>query len=88
MPRARTHGSGQSCYRFRTIPKCEECKTYMRERMRRDGQREGTYRWAQVHDPNSAAYRIATTISRKYQRRRRNAKDTALLTELMGGVSA
>jgi len=81
------HGSGQTCYRLRLPVKCEECKSYQRARQARDVNREGTYRWAQVHDPNSRAYRIATTIARKYQRRQRNAKDEALIEGLLENPS-
>lgn len=84
----RSHGSGQFCYQARAAVKCEDCKRYLRERQMRDYNREGTYRWAQGHDPHSAAWRMNGDNARRHARKQATALDKARLARLIGGDSA
>ena len=45
----KSHGSARACYDLRLPEKCEDCKAAARERLHRDGQNPGTYRYNAIH---------------------------------------
>lgn len=78
----RSHGSGQACYLARAETKCEDCRSYLRERQRRDANREGTYRYAQAHFQGRPG-QVALDYSRRYMRARATRRDEKRLAEIV-----
>lgn len=75
----RSHGTGNACYDLRLPTKCDACRQHAARVKRESGTKPGSYRYKQIHDPNSTAYTKAVIHARLYRRRGADARDAALL---------
>ena len=76
----RKHGSGQACRSARQTPSCEECRAYARDRLHKEGQTPGTYRYQAIHSQGLAGEKQRTE-ERKYRRRKNDAQYAEILED-------
>lgn len=72
------------CYKLRSPEKCEECRAYMAALARRLTQTPGTFRYDTTHAVGMRA-EAQNRRSRRWKRKRDNAKDQAKLDALRRG---
>ena len=81
---ALAHGSGQACYGARAKPACEDCRSYARQRQKRDAANPNSYRYKAIYGLGIPG-QMQQDSDRRWRRIQRNDADQAKLDRLMGG---